>query len=107
VTMIARALRAQMTWAVFEAADLALRGQLRYVLSAFLRELHARGALAGARPEDGYFVRCDDTNNPRASVDAGRLIVDVGIAPVEPLEYIVLRLERSDDGTIALEGDGG
>jgi hypothetical protein len=107
VTMIARALRAQMAWAVFELADLALRGQLRYVLEAFLRELHARGALAGARPEDGYFVRCDDTNNPRASVDAGRLIVDVGIAPVEPLEYIVLRLQRGDDGTISLEGDHG
>ncbi len=107
VTMIARALRAQMAWTVFEPADGVLRGQLRHVLSAFLRELHLRGALAGALPEDGYFVRCDDTNNPPASRDAARLIVDVGVAPVEPLEYIVLRLERGDDGTITLEGDRG
>ncbi|MEA2195585.1 MAG: uncharacterized protein QOG42_2019 [Solirubrobacteraceae bacterium] len=107
VTMIARALRAQMAWTVFESADLTLRSELRHVLEAFLRELHARGALAGARPSDGYFVRCDETNNPQAAIDAGRLVVDVGVAPVEPLEYIVLRLERSDDGTIRLEGDGG
>jgi hypothetical protein len=106
VTMIARALRAQMAWAVFESADEILRSELRHVLDAFLHELHARGALAGARPSDGFFVRCDDSNNPRASVDAGRLVVDVGIAPVEPLEYIVLRLERRDDGTIRLEGGG-
>lgn len=107
VTMIERALHAQMAWTAFEPADSALRGRLRYLLSAFLRALHGRGALAGALPEEGYFVRCDDTNNPPASVDAGRLIVDVGIAPVEPLEYIVLRLERSDDGTIRLDGDDG
>ena len=107
VTMTERALRAQMAWTVFEPADSALRGRLRYLLSAFLRALHGRGALAGALPEEGYFVRCDDTNNPQASVDAGRLIVDVGIAPVEPLEFIVLRLERADDGTIRLDGNGG
>ena len=107
VTMTERALREQMAWTVFEPADSVLRGRLRYLLSTFLRALHARGALAGALPEEGYFVRCDDTNNPPASVDAGRLTADVGIAPVEPLEYIVLRLERSDDGTIRLEGNGG
>jgi hypothetical protein len=107
VTMIGRALRTQMAWVVFEPADLALRGRLRYVLAAYMRELYARGALAGAQPEEGYFVRCDETNNPRTSVEAGRLIVDVGVAPVEPLEYIVLRLERGDDGTIAVGGVGG
>jgi hypothetical protein len=107
VTMTERALRAQMAWTVFEPADGALRGRLRHMLSAFLRTLHGRGALAGALPEEGYFVRCDDTNNPPASVDAGRLVVDVGIAPVEPLEYIVVRLERGDDGAISLGGSGG
>ena len=100
VSMIGRALRAQMTWAAFEPADETLRSELRHVLDSFLRELHARGTLAGARPADGFFVRCDDTNNPPASVDAGRLVVDVGVAPVEPLEYIVLRLVRGDDGNV-------
>jgi phage tail sheath protein FI len=107
VTMIGRALRAQMAWTVFEPAGQTLRSELRHVLDGFMRELHARGALAGARPQDGYFVRCDDSNNPPPSVDAGRLVVDVGVAPVEPLEYIVLRLARGDDGTIMLESDGG
>lgn len=107
VTMIGRALRAQMAWTVFEPAGQTLRSELRHVLDGFMRELHARGALAGARPQDGYFVRCDNSNNPPPSVDAGRLVVDVGVAPVEPLEYIVLRLARGDDGTIMLESDGG
>jgi uncharacterized protein len=107
VTMIARALRAQMTWAVFEPNAEPLRSELRHVLDAFLRELHRRGALAGATPEEGFFVRCDESNNPPAAVDAGRLVAEVGIAPVEPLEYIVLRLERGDDGTVRLQEGGG
>jgi phage tail sheath protein FI len=107
VTMIARALRAQMAWTVFEPNGPALQAELRHVLDAYLRELHRRGALAGATPDEGFFVRCDESNNPQASVDAGRLIAEVGIAPVEPLEYIVLRLERGDDGTISLQETGG
>jgi uncharacterized protein len=105
VTMIARALRAQMAWSVFEPNGAALRSELLHVLDAFLRELHRGGALAGATPEEGFFVRCDAENNPPGSVDAGRLIAEVGIAPVEPVEYVVLRLERSDDGTLTVEGE--
>jgi uncharacterized protein len=107
VTMIALALRAQMAWTVFEPNGAELRSTLRHVLDAFLRELHRRGALAGATPEEGFFVRCDATNNPPGSVDAGRLIADVGIAPVAPIEYVVLRLERADDGTVRMQERGG
>ena len=103
VTAIARALRAQMAWTVFEPNGPALRAELRHVLDAYLRDLHRRGLLAGATPEEGFFVRCDASNNPQAAVDAGRLLAEVGIAPVEPIEYVVLRLERTDDGTVQLQ----
>jgi hypothetical protein len=36
-------------------------------------------------------------------VDAGQLIAEVGVAPSEPLEFIVLRLVRGGDQTLALE----
>jgi phage tail sheath protein FI len=106
VTMIERALRAQMQWTVFEPNDPALWSQLRYALGSFLTELHRQGALAGATPEEGYFVRCDETTNLPPSLDAGRVVAEVGIAPVEPLEYIVVRLERGDDGTVSVQEGG-
>jgi phage tail sheath protein FI len=36
-------------------------------------------------------------------MDAGQLIVEIGVAPAEPLEFIVLRLARDGDGTLTLE----
>ena len=105
-TMIGRALRAQMAWAAFEPAGPALRAELKHALEAFMRDLHRAGALAGALADDGFFVRCDDSLNPPAAVDAGRLVVEVGFAPVDPLEYVVVRLVRTDDGGVQLEDAG-
>lgn len=48
-------------------------------------------------------MRCDEALNPRAIVGAGRLITHVGVAPAEPVEFIVLRLLRDGDGTLTLE----
>jgi len=36
-------------------------------------------------------------------LDAGRLIVEIGVAPAEPLEFIVVRIARDGDGTLAVE----
>lgn len=103
VTMICRALERQMQWTVFEPNDRALRAELRLLLGNYLRQLFRSGAFRGAREEEGFFVRCDETNNPPASVDAGRLVAEIGIAPAEPLEFILLRLVRGGDGTFTLE----
>ena len=79
-------------WAVFEPNTAATRTRLTAVLEGFLGSLWERGALTGATPEQGYFVRCDEENNPSASRDLGRLVVDVGLAPAVPFEFIVLRV---------------
>ena len=36
-------------------------------------------------------------------MDEGKLIVDIGVAPAEPLEFIVLRLARDAEGTLTLK----
>ena len=35
---------------------------------------------------------CDETNNPPEVRDAGQLIVDIGIAPVKPAEFVIFRI---------------
>jgi uncharacterized protein len=103
MTMISRALYQQMQWVVFEPNRPGLRAELRLVLRGYLRRLFRLGAFRGATEEQAFFVRCDETNNPALITDAGRLIAEIGVAPSEPLEFIVLRLEREGDGMLVLQ----
>lgn len=103
ITMILRALQQQMQWAVFEPNNSALRFDVRLALESYLRQLFRIGAFRGATEDEAYFVRCDETNNPPYITDAGRLIAEVGVAPAEPLEFIVVRLIREGDGTLTLK----
>jgi len=70
-----------------------------------LSELYRGGAFAGASEEESFFVRSDDSLNPRASLELGRLVVEVGVAPAEPLEFLVLRISRDGDGGVRVEAD--
>ena len=102
--MLIRTLDREMQWTVFEPNNNALRREIVQLLRGFLRRLFDAGAFAPASPEQAYFVRCDETLNPSYVTDAGRLIVEIGVAPAEPIEFIVLRIERSGDGSLQVEG---
>lgn len=102
LTMICRALEQQMQWVVFEPNGAALRSEVRLVTQSYLRQLFRAGAFRGATEEEAFFVRCDETNNPPYSADAGRLVAEVGVAPSEPIEFIVLHLAREGDGTLTI-----
>ena len=103
VTMIRRVLEQQMQWAVFEPNNGALRAQLSAMLDAYLRQLYRANAFTGATEADAFFVKCDDALNPLSVEQAGQLIAQVGIAPAEPLEFIVLELARDGDTVLTLE----
>ena len=105
MTMLRRVLYRQMQWAVFEPNDARLRGDIRNQLDAYLRQLFAANAFAGARAEDAFFVRCDDELNPQP-VDRRRpaLSATSGVAPAEPLEFLVLQIARDGDGTLRVQG---
>ena len=102
--MLRRVLYRQMQWAVFEPNNSPLRSDIRNQLDSFLRQLFAANAFAGARPEDAFFVRCDDELNTQAIIDQGKLLAYVGVAPAEPLEFLMLRIARGGDGTLRVEG---
>jgi hypothetical protein len=104
VTMLRRTLDQQMQWSVFEPNGAPLRRDLRRMIGAYLGELFRLDAFAGATEEESFFVRCDEALNPQRVIDAGQLVCEVGVAPAEPLEFIVLRVERGGDGTIRVEG---
>lgn len=104
VTMIARTLEQQTQWIVFEPHTAMLRAQLRGALESLLQELYLANAFTGNTEEEAFFVRCDERLNDQRTVDAGKLIAEIGIAPAEPLEFIIVRLVRNVDGRVTVEG---
>jgi len=76
-------------------------------LDSYLRRLYRAGAFRGATEKEAFFVRCDETLNTPYVVDSGQLIAEIGVAPAEPLEFIVLQLARDGDGTLLMSEKGG
>lgn len=81
-------------YAVFEPNDVDLWEGVKRTLSGFLRGLWTAGALFGASPDQAFYVKCDAETNPPESIDEGKLVVEVGIAPVKPAEFVVFRISQ-------------
>lgn len=103
VLLLRRTLLQQMQWAAFEPHTPALRRQIVHMVTALLRRLFRLGAFTGADESEAFFVQCDDSLNPPQRIDNGQLLAHIGIAPAEPLEFIVLQFARGGDGTLTLE----
>jgi uncharacterized protein len=81
-------------WAVFEPNDIKLWEGVNRTLTGFLTGLWRSGALFGASPDQAFYVKCDAETNPPESIDEGRLIVEVGLAPVKPAEFVIFRISQ-------------
>jgi phage tail sheath protein FI len=100
---IEESIRLGTQWAVFEPNDLDLWQRVKRNITAFLTGLYSQGALVGATREQAFYVVCDASNNPPSSVDEGKLIVEVGIAPVKPAEFVIFRISQWQGGGAASE----
>lgn len=83
-----------LQWVVFEPNAEPLWARVRQSISNFLVRVWRDGALMGATPEEAYFVRCDRTTMTQDDIDNGRLIILVGIAPVKPAEFVIVRIQQ-------------
>lgn len=81
-------------WSVFEPNYESTWIAIRLSISAFLRTVWHNGALAGVTQDEAFFVRCDRTTMTQDDWDNGRLIVLVGVAPVKPAEFVIIRFSH-------------
>lgn len=79
---------------VFENNDPRFRDGVRLKLEEILRFMFERGAFAGATPEQAYLVVTDSSVNTPESIDAGRFIAQIQVAPSQPMEFITVLLTR-------------
>ncbi len=91
-------------WVVFEPNAEPLWERVRRVVSSFLLTVWRDGALMGLTPEAAFFVKCDRTTMTQDDIDNGKLIVQVGIAPVKPAEFVIFRIGQKAGGSELDEG---
>lgn len=79
-------------WAVFEPNGVRLWAKVQASIAAFLTSEWQSGALAGTKPEQAFFVRCDQTTMSQQDLDLGRLVCLVGVAALRPAEFVIFRI---------------
>lgn len=79
-------------WVVFEPNDARLWARVVDTITLFLRTQWRQGALFGRAETEAYFVKCDESTMTQDDILNGRLICEIGIAPVRPAEFVVFRI---------------
>ena len=80
---------------MFEANDQSTWLKVKAMIESYLYGLWQEGALAGAKPEDAYYVHVGlGTTMTPDDVLKGRMIVAIGVAAVRPAEFIVVRFSH-------------
>ena len=88
---------------VFEPNNTSLWGGLNRTISAFLLEQWHNGAIFGDKPDQAFYVKIDETNNPFTDRQLGRLTIEIGVQPTYPAEFIIIRIGIWDGGSSVSE----
>lgn len=98
LTTIGRWLEREAQSFAFEPNTFALWVRINRQVTAYLQGMLASGALKGRSPKEAFFVKCDAETNPPEVQAAGKVVTEVGVAPVRPNEFIVVRLVTGASG---------
>jgi phage tail sheath protein FI len=81
-------------WVVFEPNDSSLWAKITRNVTAFLTNVWRDGALFGDTPAQAFYVRCDAETNPPEVRNAGQVVTEIGVAVVEPAEFVIFRISQ-------------
>ncbi len=82
-------------WVVFEPNDEGTWSRVRQSVTNFLNTFWRSGGLQGTTAKEAFFVACDlGATMTQDDIDNGRLIVQVGIAPVKPAEFVIFQIQQ-------------
>jgi phage tail sheath protein FI len=45
-------------------------------------------------PDEAFYVKCDAETNPPEVVEAGQVVVEIGLAPVRPAEFVIFNIRQ-------------
>ena len=91
---VEESIKANTNWVVFEPNSAALWSRVTRTIETFLATCWRDGALAGSSPSEAFYVECGPTTMTQDDIDNGRLICQIGIAPVKPAEFVIFRITQ-------------
>ncbi|HET7220149.1 MAG TPA: phage tail sheath subtilisin-like domain-containing protein, partial [Vicinamibacterales bacterium] len=80
--LVERSIQEGTRWVIFEPNDERLWTRVRDTVRQFLRAQWTSGALTGRTENEAFFITCDRTTMTADDILNGRLVVEIGIAPV-------------------------
>jgi phage tail sheath protein FI len=101
--MVEESIQDGTRWAVFEPNNQALWAKIRRNVTAFLTGVWRDGALFGTTPEDAFYVKVDEELNPPEVRALGQVIIEVGLVPVFPAEFVIFRIAQLPGGAEVAE----
>lgn len=93
--VVEESIKKSIHWAVFRPNTASTWIMVKGMCENYLYQKWQQGALAGAKPEEAFFVRVG-LGKTMNSVDVleGRMIVEIGMAVARPAEFIILRFSH-------------
>ena len=91
---VEESIRSNTNWVVFEPNSEVLWSRVKRTIETFLATCWRDGALAGSSPDQAFYVECGPTTMTQDDIDNGRLICEIGIAPVKPAEFVIFRITQ-------------
>jgi hypothetical protein len=89
---------------VFEPSDDSLRRMVRCGFETLLDDMFMRGAFASNTPAASYQVVTSPSINTPESMDQGRFIVELKVAPSLPMTFLTIRLLQTGERLSVSEG---
>ena len=79
-------------WVVFEPNDEKLWARVKDTIRLFLRTQWRNGAMMGLTEDEAFTIACDRSTMTQDDILNGRLVCEIGIAPVRPAEFVIFRI---------------
>lgn len=87
-------IKANTNWAVFEPNDETLWSRVEGTIRVFLTTQWRNGALAGATADEAFYINIGSSTMTEDDILNGRLICEIGVAPVRPAEFVIFRITQ-------------
>lgn len=93
--MVEESVKKSTAWVVFEPNGASLWSKVKSMIENYLIQKWREGALAGAKPEEAFFVKIGLGETMTAQdILEGRMIVEIGMAMLRPAEFIILKFSH-------------
>jgi phage tail sheath protein FI len=91
---VEQSIDAGTSWVVFEPNDEPMWSAVERSVGRFMDSLFRQGAFAGRKATEAYFVKCGRETTTEDDIVNGIVNVVIGIAPLKPAEFVVLRISQ-------------